>query len=165
MMGWRDRRFVRAGNGQWRLRLPSGEVAVLRSLGPQLRTMLTDSDDPDLRRLFPTAYADDAEAEAFYRQVARDELMAGRLESLARFERCLDGGDVSTEELEGFMGTVNDLRLVLGTKLDVSEDDDLADLADDDPTAPAAAIYAYLGYLLEQVVDALLDVLPPEPPT
>ena len=51
------------------------------------------------------------------------------------------------------MSTLNSLRLVLGTRLDV--DEELPALAEDDPLAPAYAVYEYLGWLLSQVVDAL----------
>ena len=53
----------------------------------------------------------------------------------------------------GWLTALNDLRLVLGTRLDVSEDDD--DVDPDDPDAPAHAVYHYLGLLLGEVVDAL----------
>ena len=50
------------------------------------------------------------------------------------------------------MGAVNDIRLVIGTKLDVSEDPSF-DIDEDDPDAQAHAIYTYLGWLLEQIVE------------
>ena len=48
---------------------------------------------------------------------------------------------------------------MLGTRLDVSEDD--LDVDPDDPDAPAHAVYHYLGMLLGEVVDALEADLPP----
>ena len=52
------------------------------------------------------------------------------------------------------MTALNQLRLVLGTRLDVSEDDE--PLPDpEDPAAPLHDIYHYLGVLLEAVLDAL----------
>ena len=60
------------------------------------------------------------------------------------------------------MSTLNSLRLVLGTRLDV--DEELPALADDDPLAPAYAVYEYLGWLLSQVVDVLSRDLPPPSP-
>ena len=35
------------------------------------------------------------------------------------------------------------------------------ELAEDDPDAPALAVYGYLGFLLSEVVDALTEGLPP----
>jgi hypothetical protein len=52
------------------------------------------------------------------------------------------------------MTAVNQLRLVLGTRLDVREDADPV-VDPDDPAAPLAEIYAYLGVLLESLIAAL----------
>ena len=56
----------------------------------------------------------------------------------------------------------NDLRLVLGTRLDVSEDDDPW-VDPDDPDAGALIAYGYLGELLEASVRALTGSLPEDP--
>ena len=56
------------------------------------------------------------------------------------------------------MGAVNDLRLVLGTRLDVSEDDH--DVDPDAPDGPARLVYHYLGWLLEEIVDACMTRRP-----
>ena len=47
------------------------------------------------------------------------------------------------------MGAVNDIRLVIGTKLDVSEDPSF-EITDDDPDVQAYAIYTYCSWLLER---------------
>jgi hypothetical protein len=59
------------------------------------------------------------------------------------------------------MGSVNDLRLVLGTKLDVTEEMYERPLTEDTPNASQLAIYHYLGYLEEQIVVALSASLDP----
>ena len=61
---------------------------------------------------------------------------------------------LSEDELFAWMGAVNDLRLVLGTRLDVSEETDLA-VDPSDPDAAAYGLYAYLGWLLELLVEAV----------
>jgi hypothetical protein len=57
------------------------------------------------------------------------------------------------------MLALNDLRLVLGTRLDVSEDDDFDTIDPDDPDAPAWSVYHYLGMLVASMVDALAEEL------
>ncbi len=52
------------------------------------------------------------------------------------------------------LSSARTLRLVIGTRLDVSEDDD-GPLSPDDPDAPAFAIYDFLGYLVDRTVAAL----------
>ena len=61
-------------------------------------------------------------------------------------------------DYEALLRTFNDLRLVLGTRLDVSED--MGPIDPEDPDAPALAAYEYLGWLLECTVDALTGGLP-----
>jgi hypothetical protein len=48
---------------------------------------------------------------------------------------------------------------VLGTRLDVTEDDYGRELDESDPRMPAFALYGYLGYLQESVVEALSSAL------
>jgi hypothetical protein len=70
-------------------------------------------------------------------------------------ERTIDALRVSEEEILAWLSALNDLRLVLGTKLGATEDTDPEDIAEDDPLAPSYALYHYLGWLEEQVVEAL----------
>jgi hypothetical protein len=86
--------------------------------------------------------------------LVHDDLLARRLGALEVLESTIDSERVDEEQLVAWMGAINDTRLVIGTKLDVSEDPSF-DIADDDPTAPAHAIYTYLGWLLEQLVEEL----------
>jgi hypothetical protein len=161
-VGLFSRRVKRLGPDRYRIQLPEQEREVLRSLVPQLRELLT-TDDPSLTRLFPTAYPDDPERDAGYQALVRDELLEKRFASLDVLEATIDAADgrreLSGDELSAWMLALNDLRLVLGTRLDVTEDDDAGDIDPSDPDAPAWAIYHYLAMLLTFVVDALADDL------
>jgi Domain of unknown function (DUF2017) len=149
------RRIERARNGDIRLRLPRDERALLRSLPAQLRRLLAEApDDPSLERLFPPAY-DDAEDEAEYRRLMGDELLEGRQRALRVVEETLDQDRLTKEQAEGWLTALNDLRLVLGTRLDVTEEMFLERLRPDDPDAFEISLYAYLSWLQEQLVDAL----------
>ena len=146
------RRVRRSGPGRYDLRLPAAERELLRSLPGQLRELLT-SDDPSLVRLFPAAYPDDPERDAEYRRLVRDDLLRRHLEALDTLEATVDAKRVDEQQLTGWLAALNDVRLVLGTRLDVSEDMD--PVPDDHPDAGALAVYSYLGWLQEQVVAAL----------
>ena len=148
------RRIKRTRKGDFELRLPEEERTVLRSLAAQMREILTEDLDPGLRRLYPTAYADDRELDEEYHRLVHDDLLARRLAALEVVEATVDSERIDQEQLVAWMGAINDTRLVIGTKLDVSEDPSF-DIDDDDPAAPAYAIYTYLGWLLEQVVEEL----------
>ncbi len=129
---------------------------MLRSLPAQLRSLLDEEpDDPSLRRLFPPAYTDAVDHEAEYRRLMGDELMEKHLSALAVLEETADSERLTEEQANAWLAALNDLRLVLGTRLDVNEDM-LGDEVDpSDPQYPALALYAYLSWLQEQLVEAL----------
>ena len=61
------RRISRTRHGTYALRLPGPERDLLASLVDQLRELLeVTTDDPSVRRLFPTAYHDDPERDREY---------------------------------------------------------------------------------------------------
>ncbi len=154
------RRISRTRRGTYAVRLPAEERDLLVSLVDQLRELLElTTDDPSVRRLFPTAYHDDAERDREYQQLVRDELLEGRLAALSTVEESARSGELDGAQLGAWLTALNDLRLVLGTRLDVSEDE--ATISPDDPDAPAMAVYGYLSVLLNDVVDALAEDLPP----
>jgi hypothetical protein len=147
-------RVRRRGPGRYRVKLSPKERILVRDLVEQLREqLLASTDQLHLKRLFPPAYADDAERDAGYQVLTRDQLLESRLAAIDAVAATVDGGDLDGEQLTAWMTTLNSLRLVLGTRLDVDEELPLLD--PDDPEAPAYAIYEYLGGLLAQVVDAL----------
>ena len=144
----------RTRNGDYTVDLETWERDLLRTLPGQLRDLLS-SDDPALERLFPPAYLNDDERNDDYRRLMRDDLTNHRLSSLAVLEATLDEKRLDEDQLTAWMGALNDLRLVLGTRLEVSEDMYDQELDEDDPRGPGFALYSYLGYLQETVVLAL----------
>ena len=153
-----SRRIWREGQGHYRLRLPAEEREVLRSLPDQLRELLR-TDDPSLERLFPRAYEDEADEEE-YGELVRRGLLESKLEALAVVERTLDSEELDEPQLRAWLGALESLRLVLGTRLDVSESTYAEDVDERDPLAPALALYGYLSWLQEQAVEALAAGLP-----
>jgi hypothetical protein len=148
--------IARADDGTFEVRIPRDDREVLREVGSQLRQLLDgDLDDPGLRRLFPTAYADDPERDREYHALVRDELADRRRASVATFIDSVGRDRLDEEQVLAWMSSVNDLRLVLGTRLDVSEDSPDPDPEDED--APLFYLYDYLGYLLESIVAALSE--------
>ncbi len=141
----------------FRLHLGPSEQAVVGRLLGELRDLLCTAppDDPRLVRLFPTAYHDDPERDAEYQRLMRDELVSSRLDALATVEGAVRGDLLDDAELHGFMRSLNAVRLVLGTLLDIGEDDDPELVRDDDPLAAELHLYHYLSWLLDATVRAL----------
>ncbi len=154
------RRLARVRTGGVRLRLPRRERTLLAELAAELDGRLAgDAGAPDLARLFPTAYAEDPEDEREYQLLVRDELLAGRREALRVFTATLERETLTEEEIEAWLRVLNDLRLVLGTRLDVREETLVRPLDPGDPDAPELALYAYLSWLQEQAVEAAASAL------
>jgi hypothetical protein len=145
------------GDGVFRINLTEDERATLLGFVDQLEEVLSaEHSDPRLRRLFPTAYHENPDLDEEYQGYMRDELSQSRAASIASVREVLQSPETLTEaQLYAFMMVLNSLRLVLGTLLGVSEDEDTDDIDDDDPTFGQAQLYGYLGWLLEWTVDTL----------
>ena len=135
---------------------------VARLLNELSQLLMGEADDPRLIRIFPPAYhlADDAAADAEYQRLMREELVASRLTGISTVTAALDSPDVVSEEtMISFVQAINGLRLVLGTMLDVSEDQDPDDIDDDHPLAGEHHLYNFLSWLLDWAVRALGEPL------
>jgi hypothetical protein len=147
--------FERGEGGGVELRLSRDERSLLAGLVEELRALLDGAPgDPSLRRLFPHAYEAE-EDERAYRDLMGGELLDGRHAALELVAETVERDRLSAEEADSWLRALNDLRLVLGTRLDVQEDTFLEELPRDDPRGPALAVYGYLSWIQEQLVAAL----------
>ena len=159
----------RLKNGNYRIDLATDHRKLLTQLVEQLRDSLaTTTDDANLRRLFPTAYNNDAKKDAEYQRLMRDELLESRLVAIdVTIKVIAQDDEISAEEIDAFARSINSLRLVLGTTLDIAESDygSQSDTQQsDDPDSNEAneadelliqkELYEYLGWLLEWTVGA-----------
>ena len=154
-MGRKD--VIRQEGEGFHLALRPDDRRVIVDLIVQLRdAVLAGASDERFRRLFPAAYHQDAELDEEYQRLMHGELLASRLDSLNRTQELLVRDDeadmivLTEDELDSLMKSVNDLRLVLGTLLDIQEDEPALD--EDDPAYPQFHLYSYLGWLLEWII-------------
>ena len=122
-------------------------------------------EDPVIARLFPDAYADDGESAADFRRFTQDRLVDGKHTSaqavLGMLPAELGDDDVelalSRDDALQWLGTLNDVRLALGVRLGVEQDDDeIWDaLPEDDPRGTVHQLYQWLGWMQETLVAAL----------
>ncbi|MCX5111688.1 DUF2017 domain-containing protein [Streptomyces sp. NBC_00378] len=131
--------------------------------------------DPALARLFPEAYGDeDSElraASAEFRRFTENDLRARKRTDALAVVRTLDaltiagnGGavlELTGDECRNWLGALNDLRLTIGTRLEVSDQDEgeadsLYRLPDSDPRKPMVMAYLWLGGLQETLVETLM---------
>ena len=144
----------RGRRGEIRVDLGSQERALLRQVATELSALLDEvPDDPSLGRLRPPAHEDEA-LEREYRALAGPQLDSGRRAALATLASTAGQDVLSGEEADAWLRAVNDVRLVLGTRLDIAEDFDW-DGAEDHPQAPELAVYAYLSWIQEQLLSVV----------
>lgn len=144
--------------------LDANEADVLRGLLDELRVVIESAESVDrsvTERLFPKAYADEADAAAFAELVG-DEL---RTQKAAAIETLRTGlGDAGPSEVtvtpsdkETWLPVLTDLRLAIGTKLDVDEDKMGRPLDPTDPEAPALSVLHWLGWMQESLLNPSLN--------
>ena len=140
--------------GYYEIRLPATDREFLRALAEEMRELVA-SEDPSLSRLFPVAYPEDEDRQTEYRLLVHDELRSSHLEALAALEEHAGAERLDESQLMAWMRALNEVRLVLGTRLDVSEEGDERPVDEQDPRWEAFAVYDYLTHLQAEIVEAL----------
>ncbi|MDQ0787244.1 DUF2017 domain-containing protein [Streptomyces sp. B3I8] len=137
--------------------------------------------DPVLKRLFPDAYSDPEgepasaaaaeERRAYsseFRRFTENDLRAGKRDNALVVVRTLDRLTVAEGravleltpgESQQWLRALNDLRLAIGARLEITDEDDadlLYHLSDEDPRKPMVMAYLWLGGLQETLVTTLL---------
>ena len=118
-------------------------------------------DDPLLARLLPDAYTGDPAAAGEFRKYTESSLR----EAKKYFAQTLldtlpaSGGRIrlTGDQARDWMRALNDVRLMFGVRLEVTEDfeEQLAALAPEDPRVAAFEVYGWLGAVQESLVRAL----------
>jgi hypothetical protein len=145
-------------------RVDAAEAGVLGLLLDQLEQLLEAEDlddDPVMARLIPDGHRSDPEIAADYREMTERGLRSGKTDDLATVRATLpdDGGELrlDADQAAAWLRTSNDLRLALGTRLDITDDTE----PPDDVTSEEEqqlAVYYWLTGLQGSLVDALVAV-------
>ena len=149
--------FARVGDGVM-LTLNHPERMILGDVLQGMRGILDlteDREDPVIRRLYPPVSMDDELHAAVWDVINRGELAEQRRVALETVAETLDGGPLTGAQCQAWLTTLNDVRIVLGVRLSVTEETEFTDFEDDDDSA-SFAIYLFLGKMLEELVEALM---------
>jgi len=145
-------------------RLDQAEAHIVTLLLDQLEQLLeADADDvggdPVLVRLLPDGHRGDPELAADYRELTEASLRSGKADDLATVRATLpDGGGevrLDADQSAAWLRSTNDLRLALGTRLDISEDTEPPEEITGDEDQQLA-VYYWLTALQGSLVDALV---------
>ena len=154
----------REPTGEIRFELEEYEADLMRQLLDEMRTLLEADVPPSdavLRRLFPDAFEDEDQASA-YRELIGDELHDRKTAALRTARETVGvGGSVSAalddEQVDRWLALLTDIRLAIGTRLDVTEERMAAELDSADPDAAALSVLHWLGWLQESMLAAISD--------
>jgi hypothetical protein len=147
---------VKRRQGKLRVDLEPTEASLLAEMFDDLSGLLADpdADDPVIQRLYPQGYTDDEAASAEYRELVESDLRAertGRLQA-CRAEVPPGGGrvELDDEAADRWIRVINDLRLAIGTRLGVTEDEELP------ATDESGMLYHWLSAVQEMLVMHLM---------
>ncbi|GIG57030.1 hypothetical protein Lfu02_14020 [Longispora fulva] len=136
------------------------EIDVLRMVVTQVSELVTEGlrADPVFERLFPDIYQDNPVAAAELRRYTEDDLKQAKVDAAAVVLDTLDEHTTLTvEQADAWLRAVNDVRLALGTRLEIGDDFDIEEEYEDadDERGLQISVYGYLSYLQESLIDSL----------
>ena len=117
--------------------------------------------DPVVARLLPDAYRDDPEKAGEFRKYTESSLREAKKYFAQTLLETLppQGGKVrlTGDQARDWLRALNDIRLMFGVRLEVTEDfeEQLSALDPKDPRAAAFEVYGWLGAVQESLVRAL----------
>ena len=150
----------RGGDSSLKIKLNAQEAALLRQVVDEVTQVIAgDEATPIHERLFPDAFQDPEETKK-YNTMVRDELKTHKLNALSSMRATLgDSGRVSvtlsTSEAHLWLTALTDIRLAIGVRLDISEEDLGREPDPADPDGPALMVLHWLGWLQESMVENL----------
>jgi hypothetical protein len=149
------------GEGSVTIRFSEDEAELLRRLLAEMETLLAarSDRDPVVGRLFPRAYEKKKEEES-YRSLVGDELVTTKKANLRTAGDMLgrEGAAeaaLSEDQAEAWLALLTDLRLAIGTRLDVTEEKMSEDIDPDDPEAAALSVLHWLGWVQGTILEAI----------
>ena len=152
----RDRSSATVRGGV-RFALPRGRGAPVAGASRRAGGQLDHADDPALRRLFPHGTRRSGERGAVPVTRPRPAHRRGVRRLPQPCETHFRKDTLTADEADAWLRALNDLRLVLGTRLDVTEDLDYESLDLNEPHGRDLAVYGYLAWLPELLVEALAE--------
>jgi hypothetical protein len=162
-------RIARTADGRIAVRLAPREREILGALAAEIATETAGqadadaADDPGLARLWPDAVDGDPEASAAFRELVGTDLEDARRARFETLAATISATSLDEGEGTAWLGAVNDLRLVMGGRLGVTEETGLQPVDEQDPNGGETIVFLWLGWVEEQLVEAMAAGLPEAP--
>ena len=144
-------------NGAFKVETPDWQIQIFRGLAEELKTVLPDGNNSLTTRLFPVAYQSDKAANDEYQQLTHEDLLQSHLASLKLIEKISTHNEVSEHTLIEIMQGINILRLVVGTRLKIDDEEpqNSPQVSEDHPDHNLWLIFHLLGEVLSIIVDSI----------
>ena len=144
-------------NGAFKVETPDWQIQIFQGLAKELKTVLSGGNNSLTTRLFPVAYQSDKAANEEFKQLTHEDLLQSHLTSLKLIEDISTDKEASEDTLIKIMQGINILRLVLGTrlKIDDEEPENSPQVSVDDPDYNLWLIFHLLGEILSTIVDSI----------
>lgn len=138
---------------------------LIRQVADHVRTLLTEGDESgQTRSLFPPAYGDDWARQVEFDRLVRQDLSSSHLAAIDMLLQLLETDHANAEEIEIFMKAMNQIRLVVANRLDITDETQDNDFAPSHPMYDTWQIYQFLGAVQHDALEALIELDPfPEP--
>jgi len=164
-------------DGRLRLDFAEAEVTLLRDLLGRVGDLLADTDtdtgtgtgsdtdaerrtpaDPVLARLLPDAHREDRDVAAAYRDLTEAGLREDKQADVGAVLAALpaEAGSAVLDDPDAWLRAVNDIRLMMGVELDITEDTDVPQRVSDQRDFELA-VYFWLTHLQDSLVEAVLS--------
>ena len=144
-------------NGAFKVETPDWQLQIFRQLSQELKIVLSERNSYLTTRLFPVAYKGDKTANAEYEQLTHEELLQSHLASLKLIEEITNNAELSETTLIEIMQGINILRLVLGTRLKIDDEnsESSSEISESHPDHNLWLVFHLLGQTLSTIVDSI----------
>ncbi|HET7483351.1 MAG TPA: DUF2017 family protein [Actinomycetota bacterium] len=150
---------VSGGDGDLKMELTDQEAGILRSLLDEMATLL-DADVPEdaiKARLFPPA-SEDPQQQATFAELTRSDLENEKRAAVRDVREQLGPRgpvvvDLDDDDVGTWLRLLTDLRLAIGTRLEVTDETMAAEIDPNDPNAAALSVLHWLGWMTESILE------------
>ena len=144
-------------NGTYKIEIPDWLGLLFRNLVEEVKGFIENKGSPLANLLFPVAYQNDEAANIEYDSLTHEDLLQSHLSALETLVEISENDEVTEETLLQIMQAVNILRLALGTRLEILDEDDPSEITENHPDYNLWLIYHLLGENLSIIVDSISE--------
>lgn len=144
-------------NGTYKIEISDWQGHLFRNLIEEVKGFIDDKGNPLADLLFPVAYENDEAANIEYSSLTYEDLLKSHLAALRILEEISEIDEVPESTLLQIMQAVNILRLILGTRLEIRDEDEPSGITENHPDHNLWLIYHLLGENLSIIVDSISE--------